>query len=102
MPEPDITLTSYRGEGAVPVETVALVLEVSDTTLDNDLGRKSDLYATAGVPEYWVIDLTENRALLHEHPSADGYLGQADILLGEVLHSATIEGLSVETAGLID
>ena len=102
LPEPDIVLTTYRGEGAVPVETVALVIEVSDTTLDMDLGRKSDLYAAAGIPEYWVIDLTEKRALLHEHPDADGYHGQLDVLLGEVLTSATIAGLVVETSGLVD
>ena len=102
LPEPDITLTSYRGEGAVPVATVALIVEVSDTTLENDLGRKSDMYARAGVPEYWVIDLGENRALLHEQPTADGYLEQLDVLLGEQLHSATVGGLSVATSGLID
>ncbi len=102
LPEPDIVLTDYRGKGAVPVESVALLVEVSDTTLDNDLGRKSDLYARAGIAEYWVIDLNENRALLHEHPSEDGYLGQLDVLLSEQLHSLTIEGLSVDTSGLTD
>jgi len=102
LPEPDIVLTDYRGQGAVPVENVALIVEVSDTTLDNDLGRKSNMYARAGIPEYWVIDLNENRALLHEHPDADGYHGQLDVVFGETLRSATIEGLSVHTAGLID
>lgn len=102
MPEPDIVLTRWRGEGPVPVETFALIIEVSETTLDTDLGRKSDLYAAAGVPEYWVIDLTENRALLHEHPAADGYQGQLDILLGEPLCAATIAGLDVATTRLID
>ena len=86
----------------MPVETVALIVEVSDTTLDTDLGRKADLYAAAGVAEYWVIDLNENRALMHEFPEADGYRGQLDILLGEVLTSATVEGLSVESGRLID
>ena len=48
LPEPDITLTRWRGRGAVPVETVALVVEVADTTLDHDLGRKARLYAAPG------------------------------------------------------
>ncbi|MCW3849195.1 Uma2 family endonuclease [Sphingomonas sp. LB-2] len=102
LPEPDIVLTSYRGAGVVPVETAALLIEVSDSTLENDLGRKADLYAEAGVPEYWVIDLNENRALLHANPRADGsgYDGQLDVPFGEPLHAATIEGLTVETAGL--
>ena len=101
MPEPDIVLTRWRGGGAVPVETVALVIEVSDTTLDTDLGRKADLYAAAGIPEYWVIDLNEDRALTHEYPEGDNYNGQLDKLLGEPLMSATIEGLSVPTTKLL-
>lgn len=102
LPEPDITLTSYRGTGVVPVETVALLIEVSDSTLEIDLGRKADLYAQAGVPEYWVIDVNENRALLHANPRGDGsgYDGQVDVPFGAPLHAATIEGLAVETAGL--
>lgn len=102
LPEPDIILTSYRGEGVVPVETVALLIEVSDSTLEIDLGRKADLYAEAGVPEYWVVDLNENRVLLHANPRGDGggYDGQLDVPFGEPLHSATVEGLAVETVGL--
>lgn len=100
MPEPDIVLTSWRGAGAVPVETVALIVEVSDTTLDVDLGRKEELYAAAGVPEYWVIDLNENRALMHEHPEADGYGGCLDVELGEMLAAATIDGLGIDSSRL--
>jgi len=102
LPEPDIVLTSYRGAGVVPVDTVALLIEVADSTLETDLGRKADLYAAAGVPEYWVVDLNENRVLLHAHPRGDGsgYDGQLDAPFGEPLHSATIAGLTVETAGL--
>lgn len=102
MPEPDLVLTRYRGDGPVPVETVALVVEVSDTTLEIDLGRKANLYAAGGVPEYWVIDLSENRALMHEFPEADGYRGQLDVPLGEILRAATVEGLKVETVKLLD
>jgi Uma2 family endonuclease len=102
MPEPDIVLTTWRGEGPVPVETVALVIEVSDTTLDTDLGRKSDLYAAAGIAEYWVVDLSENRILIHEHPTAHGYEGQLDMLLGEPARAATVAGLEVATRRLLD
>lgn len=102
LPEPDIVLTSYRGTGVVPLETVALLIEVSDTTLKTDLGRKADLYAQAGVPEYWVVDLNEDRVLMHANPRPGdgGYDGQLDVLFGVTLYSATIEGLEVETTGL--
>lgn len=102
LPEPDIVWTSYRETGVVPVETVALLIEVSDTTLDTDLGRKADLYAKAGVPNYWVIDLNEDRVLCHAHPRPNdwGYDGQLDAEFGTTLYSATVEGLPVETVGL--
>jgi len=102
LPEPDIVVTSYKGPSVVPLDTVAMVIEVSDTTLQIDLGRKADLYAEAGVPEYWVVDVTENRILMHANPRSDrsGYDGQLDVPFGQPLHAATIEGLSVETTGL--
>ena len=100
MPEPDIVITSYKGDRAVPLETVALVIEVSDTTLDTDLGRKLELYAKAGVPEYWVVDVNENRVLMHMAPVDGDYPGQIDVPFGELLISGTIEGLQVESGGL--
>ena len=101
LPEPDITLTSHRGVRAVPLDTVALVVEVSDTTLDTDLGRKAALYARAGIPEYWVIDVEGNRALLHMAPGADVYAERNEMAFGEMLVSETISGLSVGTKDLL-
>lgn len=102
LPEPDIALTTYRGDGVVPVETVALVIEVSDSTLEADLGRKADLYAEAGIPEYWVVDLNEDWVLMHANPREDGsgYDGQLDVPFGTALHAMRLEGLSVETTNL--
>lgn len=102
MPEPDIVLSRWSGSGAVPVESVALAVEVSDSTLDRDLGRKSDLYAAAGIPEYWVLDLNERRLLIHHLPDADGYHGQWDVPLGATLIAATIEGLEIDSDRLVD
>ncbi len=103
QPMPDITLTNEpRGEGPIPGSSVLLVVEVSDNTLDFDLGVKADLYADTGVPEYWVVDLNEHRVLMHANPRPDssGYDGQLDVPFGDVLRSATIDGLAVETTGL--
>lgn len=104
VPEPDIAVTDAPGgEGILPLGALKLAIEVSDTTLAKDLGFKEQLYARAGVPEYWVIDLNENRVLCHANPRTEaeggGYDGQLDMPFGEVLYSATIEGLTVETTG---
>ena len=101
--EPDIVITdAAKGAGILPLDAAKLVIEIADSTLDTDLGAKADLYADAGVPEYWVVDVNENRVLMHANPRADrsGYDGQLDVPFGEVLHSATIEGLAVDSSGL--
>lgn len=103
VPEPDIVITDQpEGDGILPLAAVRLIIEVSDSTLDFDLGAKADLYANAGVPEYWVVDVNENRVLMHANPRPDGsgYDGQLDVPFGAPLQAATIEGLTVETMGL--
>jgi Uma2 family endonuclease len=45
------------------------VLEVSDTTLALDLTEKAELYATAGIADYWVLDLTGRRLLVFRDPA---------------------------------
>ncbi len=46
-------------------EEVALIVEVADTTLQPDLTTKRDLYARAGVREYWVLDLNRRQVVVH-------------------------------------
>jgi Uma2 family endonuclease len=40
----------------------ALLVEIADTTLSKDITTKAELYATAGIADYWVLDV-ENRQL---------------------------------------
>lgn len=62
-PEPDVWVVPGRLEDYSDHPTTALlVVEVSDSTLAYDLTTKAELYATAGVADYWVLDV-ENRQL---------------------------------------
>jgi Uma2 family endonuclease len=63
-PGPDLAVVtgSIRDYAARTPTAAILVVEVSDSTLSIELTTKTELYATAGVPEYWVIDLV-NRQL---------------------------------------
>jgi Uma2 family endonuclease len=100
LPEPDIVLTDYRGDGAVPHETAALIVEVSDTTLETDLDRKAHLYAAAGVAEYWVVDCDGRTIHRMWSPAGDGYAERDRVAFGDDVATATIAGLRVPTAGL--
>jgi Uma2 family endonuclease len=68
-PQPDFAVVhEYKSEfeSRHPVGTeLALVIEVSDTTLAQDKTTKRDIYARCGVPEYWVLDLNGRALLVH-------------------------------------
>lgn len=100
-PEPDIVLTSEPdGEGLIPLDTVALVVEVADTTLANNLGVKSALYARGGIPEYWVADVEAK--VIHQlwAPEGEAYGERRVVAFGERIEAVTVAGLVVETKGL--
>lgn len=48
--------------------TADLVVEVSDTTLAYDTTEKAELYATGGIADYWVLDVTNHRLLVFRDP----------------------------------
>lgn len=64
-PGPDLAVVpgSIRDYSNRQATSAVLIVEVSDTTLFMDTTTKAELYATAGVQDYWVIDV-ENRLLL--------------------------------------
>jgi Uma2 family endonuclease len=82
-PQPDLALLRPKAEGyrqAHPTaDDVPLLIEVSDTTLHYDLGKKARLYAKHGVPEYWVVDLVGSRVWRHRTPSGTGYSERTEI-----------------------
>lgn len=71
-PEPDLAVVSGSPRDYLEHPTTALlVVEVSVSTLDYDLHRKAGLYARAGVPDYWVLDIASRRLLTFREPVAD-------------------------------
>ncbi len=103
VPMPDVFVWDvHRGAGPVPVEHVRLVVEVSDTTLEDDLGRKRHVYAAGGVPEYWVVDLSGRVVLQYWAPEEGSYARGTIVPFGERLSAATLTGLAVNTTGLRD
>ena len=71
-PEPDIAVVpggarSYRD--AHPSRP-ALIVEVAETSYRIDHTYKAGLYARAGVPEYWIVDVARNVLEVHRQPEA--------------------------------
>jgi Uma2 family endonuclease len=70
---PDLVIyRDFSGERLTPRD-VLLVIEVSDTSLAFDLGRKAELMAHFGVHDYWVVNAPALAVTIHREPRADGY-----------------------------
>ncbi len=97
-PQSDLCLLKARPDpsGSLPgPEDVALVIEVSDTTLSYDRNVKLPRYAAAGVPEVWIVDLEGSKIGIHTEPSAGGYEAFDESERGEEVRSRNVAGLSV-------
>ena len=77
-------------DGAVKRQDLApantwLAVEISDTSLSYDLGRKPRIYSNAGVSALWVIDVNTLETHVFGQPSVDGYRQQKLIKPDEIL-----------------
>ena len=76
VPEPDLVLLrprpDYRERGP-HAEDALLLVEVSDTTLAYDRGTKLPLYAHAGIPEVWIVDVEGEAVEVYRRPGAGCY-----------------------------
>ncbi len=93
MPEPDIAIAEPSDDRTLSGRSVRLAIEISDSTLKIDLGRKARLYARYAVPEYWVVDV--DRGVIHQMwaPEVDDYAERREVAFGERIEAATIGGL---------
>jgi Uma2 family endonuclease len=74
-PEPDVVIV--RGETRDYLdrhptgEDIAVIVEVADSTLERDRSSKKRLYARAGIPIYWIINLSEQTIEIYTDPVTD-------------------------------
>ena len=76
-PEPDLVLLRpranfYASRHAGPGD-ILLIIEVADSSFEYDRDVKGPVYATAGIPEYWLADLNGNVLWRYLSPEAGGY-----------------------------
>lgn len=76
-PEPDLALLRWRDDfyGARhpgPAD-VLLIVEIADSSLDYDRSKKLPLYASHGIPEVWLVDLTASCVVRYAGPTSSGY-----------------------------
>lgn len=99
--EPDfVFFRSADGLAGLIPATALLAVEVAETSLAYDLGRKIQLYASFGVREIWVIDAATLVTHIHRNPSVDGYADKSVIEGTAVLSPDFAPALAVTLASL--
>jgi Uma2 family endonuclease len=76
-PEPDFAVVrgsddDYEDRHPEPADVAALI-EVSESSLPRDWGKKLSTYARCRIPVYWIINLAERRIEVYTDPRPEGY-----------------------------
>jgi Uma2 family endonuclease len=72
-PVPDLAVVSgsIRDYAQSHPTTSVLVVEISDSSLDYDMGDKASLYASSAIADYWVVDLVNRQLVVMRDPVVD-------------------------------
>lgn len=77
MPQPDLMLLRPRRDEYSTrhpdAGDVLLAIEVGDSSIRFDLGKKARVYAADGIAEYWVVDVRARRLHVHRDPSGGSW-----------------------------
>lgn len=103
-PQPDLSVAKYKAtyysdEHPTP-EDLYLVVEVADSTLRYDRLVKAPLYAAAGIPEYWIINVNASQAEVYRNPQNGEYQERANFLKGDTFTFAAFD-LMIKTDDIL-
>jgi Uma2 family endonuclease len=104
-PQPDLALVRRRADyytkSHPKPKDVLLLVEVADTSADYDRSVKIPLYARVGIPETWLVDLTEKQVEIYREPSASGYKEKRTAGLKESLSPLALPNVSVKVREIL-
>ena len=104
QPQPDLAVLApafFALRGDLPqARDVLLLIEVADTSLAFDRGRKRALYAREGIAEYWVVDVAGCAIDVYREPSPDGYRSHRRLVEGERAAMRALDGVEFDVVEL--
>lgn len=100
-PEPDVSVARRSPERTHP-SVALLLIEVSESSLRKDREIKTRLYAEAGVPEYWIVDLTGDEIVVEVYtdPSPQGYRLIEAMGTDRILRPTQLPGVAIAVADI--
>ena len=87
-PEPDVAIvrspdTQYLAHHPYP-EDIFWLIEYADSTLTKDLNTKQQIYAQAGILEYWVVNLPASELVIFRAAGDNGYATETKLISGSI------------------
>ncbi len=102
--EPDIVVvegTPDDYEGVTPT-TGLLAAEISVSSLSHDRDVKADVYALAGIPEYWIVNALGSSVEVYRDPTPEGIYGSKRTLMpGDTLAPLLRPDAAISVADLL-
>lgn len=103
-PEPDIVVAKFRDDFYAKQhpypEDVLLVIEVADSSLAYDRDAKIPLYAAAGIPEVWLVDLAQSQVHVFRRPEGAVFTEQRSHKVGDTLRVPGVADVPISVSEL--
>lgn len=104
-PEPDVTLLRppierYADAHPLP-QDILLAIEVADTSLEYDRSVKVPLYARAGIPEVWLVNLPAGTVERFREPQAGDYADLHTARRGDALEVLRLPGVTLQAGDIL-
>ena len=99
QPEPDLAVARGQARDFLerhpgPTE-VPLVIEVADSSLARDRGLKARVYARAGIPNYWIVNLVDRVVEVHSEPTDQANFARIEAVGPDGVIRLAIDGVEI-------
>lgn len=103
-PEPDLAIVEpleqvYKTQHHPYLENIFWVIEYSNTSLEKDTEVKRKTYATAGIREYWVVNLKAMELIVYRNPINGDYKSQVTLTQGDI-YPLTYQNIAISVQRL--
>lgn len=78
-----------------------LVVEIADSSLSHDRGRKLRKYAQTGVQEYWIVNLQDDVIEVYRTPHGEEYRQESVANMGDTLAPLAFSDVKIEVSEII-
>jgi Uma2 family endonuclease len=100
-PHPESPEVDYYESARPTAADTLLVVEVADSSLESDRTVKLPLYAQAGIPEVWIVSLTEGHIEVYTQPENGAYTRAQRAGRGESLAPIALPDVRVPVDGVL-